>query len=342
MTDFPHRIRQRAWLGCALLALAACGALWSGTIIARQVPAAIFADGFESVPAQALSDEFDDPASVDRWQRIWFNEGWGRDPLQQIDVAQTRAGWLTLVPHTSSWYEDHVGELFYREIDGDFVLSTRIEARSRDGLGAPGSLHGGANDSEYSLVGLMLRAPRRDVESSGPAGWQPGFERYVFYSFGSANVAGSYQTEVKTTRAAIGGESHSVSVLQIDSVAVARIELRLARIGAHVIALRRVEGGSWQVHRRYLRDDLPPRLQAGVTCYTDWAVAGTYPYLEQNSTLITHAWNDAGTPADPDLRAQLDYLRFATPLVPPALQGADLSNPSAVSDAQLLAFLAFD
>jgi hypothetical protein len=340
MTAVLHHVLPRA-IRCALLALAAGGAPWSAPAAARQVPAGIFAAGFESLPAEALSDEFEDPASVDRWQRIWFNERWGRDPLQQVDVAQTRAGWLTLVPHTSSWYEDHVGELFYREIEGDFVVSTLIEARSRDGLGAPGSMQGGANDSEYSLVGLMLRAPRRELESTGAAAWQPGFERYVFYSFGSANVAGSYQTEVKTTRAAIGGETHSVSVLQIDSVAVDRIELRLARIGPHVIALRRA-GGGWQVHRRYLRDDLPSRLQAGVTCYTDWAVAGTYPYLEQNQTLITHAFNDPGTPADPDLRAQLDYLRFATPNVPAELQGAALSDPSAVSDAQLLAFLGFD
>ena len=134
------------------------------------------------------------------------------------NIGQIRAGWLTLVPHTSSWYEDHVGELFYREIEGDFVLSTSIEARSRNGLGAPGSMNGGSNDSEYSLVGLMLRAPRRELESGGPAAWQAGFERYVFYSFGSANIAGSYQTEVKTTRAATGGETHSVSLLQIDSV----------------------------------------------------------------------------------------------------------------------------
>jgi hypothetical protein len=109
-----------------------------------------------------------------------------------------------------------------------------------------------------------------------------------------------------------------------------------------VIALLRAPSSPWQVHRRYLRNDLPTTLQAGITCYTDWEIAGTHPYFEQNTTLITHAWNDPGRLADPDLRVQVDWVRFSAPQVPTELVGAALSDPAQVSDAELLAFLGLD
>jgi hypothetical protein len=309
---------------------------------AAVVPASaqpVFGDGFEPTSLASLSDAFDTPQTLARWQRVSQREGWGRDPVASVDIDQTRPGWLTLVPQTSSWYEDYVGEMFYREASGDFVVEARVQSRNRTGSGAPGSSQGGADGTEYSLAGLMLRAPRPEVEAGGPAAWTLGGERYVFLSFGSANLTGSYQTEVKTTRAAQAGETHSISVLEIGTAPGDTLDLRLARIGPHVIALLRTPGTPWQVHRRYLRNDFPPTLQAGITCYTDWEIAGTYPYFEQNTTLITHAWNDPGRLADPDLRVQVDWVRFFAPAVPPELAGAALSDPALVSDAALLAFL---
>ena len=302
----------------------------------------IFRHGFETAELAALTDDFDDAATLPAWQRVSQREGWGRDPLAAFDVDQTRAGWLTIVPQTSSWYEDHVGEMLYREVSGDFLVEARIESRNRAGDGAPGSTNGGAQHSEYSLAGLMLRAPRREVEADGPIAWTVGGERYVFLSFGAADMAGTYQTEVKTTRAAGIGETHSISVLEINPAPGNTLDLRLARIGPHVIALLRAPASPWQVHRRYLRSDLPSTLQAGITCYTDWEIAGSYPYFEQNTTLITHAWNDPGRLADPDLRVQVDWVRFSAPQVPAELVGAALSDPAQVSDAELLGFLGMD
>lgn len=302
----------------------------------------IFRHGFETPDLAGLSDDFEDATTQAAWQRVSQREQWGRDPVASLDIDQTRAGWLTLVPHTSSWFEDHVGEMLYREVEGDFVVEARVQSRNRAGTGAPGSTNGGAMHTEYSLAGLMLRAPRREVEAEGPVAWEIGEERYVFLSFGSASIAGNYQTEVKTTRAAGPGETHSISVLEIGNAPADTLDLRLARIGPHVIALLRAPSSPWQVHRRYRRDDLPSTLQAGLTCYTDWEIAGTYSYFEQNTTLIAHAWNDPGRLADPDLRVQVDWVRFAPPQVPAALSGADLSNPAAVSDAELLAFLGLD
>ena len=99
-----------------------------------------------------LSDEFDAAHSVTNWQRIYQVEGWGNDVLQQFDINTTRSGRITMVPYTSSWYAEWRGELTFKSITGDFVITTDVEPRNRAGTGAPGS--------QYSLAGIMVRAPR--------------------------------------------------------------------------------------------------------------------------------------------------------------------------------------
>jgi hypothetical protein len=306
------------------------------------LPDRILLDGFEPpdlADIRPLSDEFADAATFGNWRRIWRDEYWLRDPLEQFDIGTTLDGWITLVPYTSTWYEDYVGTLAFQRISGDFVATARVRARARAGTGAPGSTHGGPAGSEYSLAGVMVRAPQANVACCDSSWWQAGGERYVFLSLGSADQTGAWQFEVKTTRAATGTEAHSVSILQTSVAQGDEAELRIARIGPSVLVLLREPDSDWRVHQRYRRDDFPLELQVGMTVYTDWAIASTYPYREQNTTRIEHGYLDPGTPADPDLRAQFDYLRFVRPQVPPELAGLDLTDPQQVSDAQLLAFL---
>lgn len=271
-----------------------------------------------------LSDEFRSPATRTNWQRIYQTEGWGNDALATFDLGGTRPGRLLLVPHTSSWYAEWRGELTYKSVTGDFVITTDVEVSRRGGGGAPNSL--------YSLAGIMVRAPRT---MTSPAQWTPGGQNYVFLSLGAANTPGTYQHEVKTTL-------NSVSTLEI-SAGTPRAQIQVARLGRHLILLRCPPGGSWVVHRRYSRPDFPATLQAGLTVYTDWTSCERVGPTAQNITVLT---NGARLPdgtifsgADPDLEAAFDYVRYARPQVPANLTGADLSNPAAVSDAQLLAFL---
>jgi len=325
-------------LRCALLlaCLLACRPGWCDRVLV---------DGFDPPEFAAVtgwSDEFSDAATLDDWQRVWQAEHWQADQLQAYDIGATRDGWLTMLPYTSVWYSDYRAELAFHTLAGDFAVTTHVQSRNRGGSGAPGSTNGGAVGSEYSLAGIMLRAPRpewlADPDASPSNWWVQGDERYVFLSFGSATVPGMYQFEVKTTTAA---NPSSQSVLNISDAAAGttEAELRSVRIGPHILMLRREPGHEWVVHRRYRRDDLLGPLQAGMTCYTDWAIASTWPYFDQNDSVITHAYGNPGTAADPDLLAQFDYVRFARPLVPQELHGADLSNPGAISDAALLAFL---
>lgn len=329
-------------LACPLLLAAGLAAAGPARAGDAPPPDLLLRDGFErpeSADIVPMSDEFTTPATLGNWHRIWREEYWGRDPLEQLDIGTSLAGWITFVPYTSTWYEDYVGELAFQLVSGDFVATTRVRADARGGSGAPGSTHGGGAGSEFSLAGILARAPHADVACCDTSWWQPGAERYVFLSFGAADQPGVRQLEAKTTRAAIPPETHSVSNLEIAAAQGDEAELRLARIGGAVLLLVREPGGSWLVHRRYRRDDLPLALQVGMTVYTDWAIASTYPYGEHNRTRIEHAWLDPQAPADPDLRARFDYFRFVRPQVPAALAGLDLADPAAVPDAGLLAFL---
>jgi hypothetical protein len=258
-----------------------------------------------------LSDEFDDAATLPQWLRVHAVEGWNADQLELFDINTTRPGRMVMMPFTSTWFNEYRGELTFKYVTGDFVITTDVETSQRNGTGAPRSV--------YSLAGIMIRTPRTIT----PQTWTPGGENYVFLSLGAANTPGTFQFEVKTT-------INSVSTLVI-APGVNRATIQVARIGRALIMLRRNAGADWVVHRRYARNDMPTTLQAGLTTYTDYQTCSTFTPLAHNSMVI-HSGN-------PDLFAAFDYVRYQRPAIPSELLGRDFSNPAAVSDAQLLSFL---
>ncbi|HEX8876904.1 MAG TPA: hypothetical protein VF777_09160 [Phycisphaerales bacterium] len=290
--------------------LALCG----GTLAAAANPA-------------CLSDEFDNPATHTNWTRIEQAESWPNDPLQTWNINTATPGSMTMIPHTVTWYQNYRGPLVFKPVTGDFAITASVRATARDGVSVP--------SAQFSLAGLMLRTPRAIT----PATWTPGGENYVFLStgYGFANPA-RFQYEVKTT---IDGDSQLI----LSDAPGPETVLQLVKIGPHVICLRQPLGGQWVVHARYRRDDMPATVQAGLVSYTDWQKVSIFdPFLHNTSTL--HPPLASGVvdpnpfvPFNPDLRAEFRYARFAAPVVPAALVGADLSNPAAVSDAELLAFL---
>lgn len=270
------------------------------------------------------SDEFRSAGTQANWLRIHQIEGWGNDVLSIFDIGQRRPGRLVMIPHSSTWYAEWRGELTYKLVAGDFVVTTDVEVSRRGGGGPP--------RASFSLAGIMVRAPRA---MTTPAQWTPGGQNYVFLSLGAANTPGTYQLEVKTT-------VNSVSTLEI-SPGASRAQIQVARVGRHLILLRRLAGGAWVVHRRYSRPDFPAALQAGLTVYTDWPSCERVGYAAHNTGVLTNGARLSNgmtvSGATPDLEAAFDYARFARPRVPSALVNADLSNPAVVTDEQLLAFL---
>lgn len=180
----------------------------------------------------------------------------------------------------------------------------------------------------------MLRAPRHIT----PATWAPGGEDYVFLSIGYGTGAAQFQYEDKTT-------DNSNSTLILSPAPGPSSTLQLARIGAYVIALRQAPGGSWLVHRRFHRSDLPDTLQGGLVTYTDWTKCAPFdPWVHNQIVLdpplppwVTDPRPDI--PYTPDLRTTFDYARFARVHLLPELVGVDLTNPTLVPDAVLLSFL---
>jgi hypothetical protein len=297
------------------------------TIALPAFAAALFAArGLAQGPA-CLSDEFDNPTTLTNWTRIEQAESWPNDPLQTWNIDASTPGAMTMIPHTVTWYQNYRGPLVFKPVTGDFAITTSVRATARNGVSVP--------SAQFSLAGLMLRTPRAIT----PATWTSGGENYVFLStgYGFANPA-RFQYEVKTT---IDGDSQLV----LSDAPGPETVLQLVKIGPHVICLRQPLGGSWVVHARYRRDDMPATLQAGLVSYTDWQKVSIFdPFVHNTSTLrppLAPGVIDPNpfVPFNPDLRAEFRYARFATPAVPAPLIGADLSNPAAVSDAQLLMFL---
>ena len=249
-----------------------------------------------------LSDEFNGSGRPEGWRQIYETEGWNADQLEKCAVEN---GWLTLVPYTSTWYMDYRGILVYKDIPGDFVVTTRLTTTGRDGRSAPRSM--------FSLGGIMVRSPRRDDARY----WQPGGENYVFLSLGTADQPGTFQFEVKTTQ-------RSLSKLEKIPAASGEAQLQVAKIGPHLILLRK-QGGTWYVHQRYMRPDMPGQVQVGLTVYTDYPTASQLPAREHNGRVLTGG--------NPDLIARFDYVHYRRPVVPAGL------NIGQASDPQLLSFL---
>lgn len=271
----------------------------------------------------ALSDEFDDGATLSSWSRVRTVEGWNADPLRVCDINKTRPGVLVMQPYTSTWYRDFIGELLFKAVTGDFVVTSSVRAT--------GIQAGRPPQSSFSLGSIMLRAPR---EISRPqAQWRPGGENYVFLSLGHADNGMQY--EVKTT-------VNSDSQLHLSPAAGDSAVIRLARIGDVIVALLQPPGEPWRVMARYSRRDFPETLQVGPVTYTDYAKASTYAPLFHNSHALSESLkpdpsSNSAMPFRPDLNAEFDYVRFTRPAAPPS--GRNIADPNQVSDAELIAWL---
>ncbi len=286
-------------------------------------------------PLSVLNDEFEDGATISDWARIHEVEGWNADHANIWDIDATQPGRMVIEPHTTSWYQDYRGILAFKEVSGDFSITSQVYVTDRDLLDG--------NEvpfPSYSLAGLMIRRPRAITNPA--VDWTPGDmtignppngENYVFLSIGQANnVGGSeFQFEVKNTR-------NSNSQLQISSAPGNLITIQLARIGDSVLTLYQEPGEDWVVHRRYDRADLPETLQVGMVAYTEWDLIwpNFTPYDHNSNVLLNPPY---GLNFQPDLTAGFEYARFHEPSVPTELAGMNLFDEGQVSDAQLLSFL---
>lgn len=250
----------------------------------------------------ALSDEFDDPSTIANWQRHYAADGW-QDQAVVADIDQTSPGDLYIEPEVSTWYQDYRGVYFFKEVTGDFVVTTRVNVT---GLTTP------VPTRSFSLAGLMVRRPR-DVD---PSSWTPGGENWLFITTGAGNPPGSPQIETKDTI-----DSHSELILTPSVTGWVR--LRIERRGSTFNLYRRFPGEPWVLQRVIERDDMPDTLQVGLHAYTDWGDVSGYPggAYEFNSTIVP------SPPGHRDLVARFDWIRFQRPPIRARTGAARLWGP---------------
>ncbi len=275
-----------------------------------------------------LDDEFENASSLSQWNRIEAVEGWNTNQLETLDIDTSEPGNLYIKPFTCTWYADYRGPLLYKEVTSRFFSFTlEVTVENRAGTGMP--------SSAYSLAGAMIRKPR-EYSHGALMDWTPGGENYIFLACGNAqtqtpnNPSGAPPPhfEVKNT-------VNSNSALEISGIpTLANVAIRLVRLDNVIVALYKIPGQNWKVHKRYLRQDFGDKVQVGLVTYSDWDFASTFAPSEHNSIVISKT---SYPQSHPDLVAKFEYARFKEIVVPASLSGVDFYAQASYD--QLLSFL---
>jgi hypothetical protein len=253
---------------------------------------------------------------------------------------------MRLMPVVSTWYENRAGAFAFRDVTGDFVATTQIDVRRRNG-------QPGRPSSNYSLAGLMVRRPR-NVQAAAPTpgygadvtlpwppppfgqpqyyvtDWQPGTEDHIRFTYGTADPA--------THPNAAQGQYHvsntvgSVSFVYHDALSVplgqSVVTLQIVRVGDTFVLLRQHPGGAWIVEQRFTRSDLGPTVQIGLSVSTDYS---TVALTGGSSAAAYHHNRTIIAGGNPDVIADAAWFRLSSPssqLTPTMLQSLPLTRAS--------------
>lgn len=256
-----------------------------------------------------LNDEFNDASTIEEWQLVTDVEGWGTQHFAAFNIDQTNPGALTIEPQTSTWYQDYQGDLAFKEVSGDFIVTTHVTITDRDDIGDSDN-DDIPSDSTFSLGGVMLRSPRNITDAATE--WTAGGSNFVFLSLGHG-YDGGMSLESKNTQ-------DSVSNLALIPVNSTNAELRVERSGTSITTMYRLEGDvEWQAAANFDRPDMPETLQVGLVGYSDYEKASTFqPFYANSHALIDTPENaansnDPGLAYNPDVQASFDYIRFERP-----------------------------
>jgi hypothetical protein len=256
----------------------------------------------------SLGDEFDNPANLKRWKNLSEAEGWP-DRIETIAVNQDGAGHLRLAPASGAWWGGYHGVFLYKEVKGDFVLTTRLKVTGRTG-GEPANI--------WTLSGLLLRCPAdlRLPREQRKENWI-----YVMTGRGPA------QARVVDAKSTVDG----ANAWDITPAQPGWHELRFVRLGSLFVGMCRPDGGDWIVRKRIVREDLPETIQAGINATSDFDLSASMPAPKYNAELFPGR-------SKADSITLYDYVRFSR--IPRALR-AKLAGQTllAIADSDLLALV---
>lgn len=249
--------------------------------------------GFTIASAQDISDlndEFNNSETLSNWSRYYETEGWP-NRMMNIDINTTEPGALFMEPTSSGWYNDLDSPFLFKEVSGDFIVTTRVKSTGKSFI---------TPQRTYSLTGIFIREPRTIT----PETWTAGQENWMFISTGAGDELGVAKFEVKNT-------VDSQSILHLSAADTGWIELRLERLSDIYTIEYRLTDGDWSLLRIYEppeRPVMPEVLQVGLVTYTDWESFGHYvsdPFTYK--TMVVDG--------EPDIYSYVDYIRFSRPEV---------------------------
>lgn len=197
-----------------------------------------------------FSDEFDDASTLSGWMRAHQVEG--RDAqYSTMDIDESTAGALTIVPTRDGWFGDFDGPLLFKMVSGDFVVETLVTAGNTADPDSPPTQF-------FNSAGLLVRDPSHSA----------GQENWIMHNVGfQSEFVGS---EGKTT-------ANSESMLTLVPGA-RRGRIRMCRFGDRFVLVRRLDddqGGFMQTHE-FARPELPDDLQVGLVA-NGWNSEGLEP-----------------------------------------------------------------
>lgn len=298
----------------AMKVLTTLALLWTGAVLASD-PSSV-----SNHALATLNDEFSDATSLHSWQRHDVAEGWPSQ-WKVLDINTTSSGHLYIEPLTSGWFAGYRAPFLFKEVSGNFVVTTRMKVEGRNG---------GVPQRMYSLMGLMARQPHPGIT---PETWKESGENWIFLTTGTTEPAGLSHWEVKTT---VQGNS----VLRISEAPTGWVEIALIRVGAAFVFLQRPEGGTWTVHQRYLRPDLGETVQVGINAYTDYDTLQSIMGPPRSRRTDPRVYNSRVYEGSPDLRGWVDWVHFQRPQGANGSLSLDWSDPAQVTDQQLIDLLA--
>ena len=113
---------------------------------------------------QPLGDEFNDAATFSRWQDLDDVEGWVLSTEESADINTSAPGYFRIVPKAMGWFMHLRGVLFFKNVTGDFIATTRLRVLSRHNPLNPLEVP----NRQFSLTGIFIHEPRPFITHAAP------------------------------------------------------------------------------------------------------------------------------------------------------------------------------
>lgn len=232
--------------------------------------------------ASDLDDEFDDPCTLSNWTQENFPAS-----AASVDIGSSQAGFLSInfsasTPAETGWYAASVGPIVHKRIQGNFIVTAQVLARSTTSASQPPT-------RGYNSVALLAR----DVAT--PGHW---LMHSLGYQGGPSNGPGPGLPGGCPNQGdfvGLGSEAkitvNSASTLCLNPASTFSGRVAICRVGTTFSMLRKLDGeATWSQSNTFEHAAVGAAMDVG---------------------LVANGW---GVP--PDISARFDWVRFAVPSGP--------------------------